>query len=114
MGARGLDKMQRVFLPMPMILPKKPQEWGKFNEKKDKMEQRLNLFLRWLQEESRIEHFKFLKKMSEAKVRTLKQQGLVMFDYLEELGKQIHELHEDITGLDRRNATIRARVSPLL
>jgi hypothetical protein len=112
--ALGLEKLQSVFMPMPMILPKKPQEWGKFNEKKDKMEQRLNLFLRWMQEESRIEHYKFLKKMSEAKVRMLKQQSLVMFDYLEALGKQIDELQKEITVLDRQNSMIRARVSPLL
>lgn len=112
--ANGLVLLQHVFLPMAMILPKKPQEWGKFNEKKDRMEQRLNHFLQWIREEARIEHYKYLKRVSEAKVRMLKNQSLTMFEYLESLNTQIAALRNEITALDRQNAMLRARVSPLL
>jgi len=112
--AHGLDKLQRFFLPMPMILPRKPQEWGVFNQKKVKMERRLDMFLKWLQEEARVRHYGFLQEMAESKERVLKQQSLVLTDYLETLDAQIQKLQEDIQELERKNAQMRSPVAPLL
>jgi len=109
-----LDKLQRFFLPMPMILPRKPQEWGVFNQKKVKMERRLDMFLRWLQEEAKMRHYGFLQEMAESKERVLKQQSLVLTDYLETLDAQIQKLQEDIQELERKNAQMRSPVAPLL
>jgi len=112
--SRGLEKLQGFFLPMPMILPKKPEEWGNFNQKKMKMERRLDLFLQWLQAEARIKHYGFLKVQAESKERVLKQQSLVLTDYLETLDQQIESLQEHIKVLERKNAHMRSHVSPLL
>jgi len=112
MGA--LDRLQRFFRPLPMIRPTKPQELLNFKQKKAKMECRLNMFLRWLQEEARIKHYQYLKRMAQAKEKNLKQQSLVLVDYLDTLDEQIVSLEKDIKVLERKNAHMRSHVSPLL
>mmetsp|Transcript_133030 Transcript_133030/g.331995 ORF Transcript_133030/g.331995 Transcript_133030/m.331995 type:complete len:1777 (-) Transcript_133030:96-5426(-) len=112
--AQGLDKLQRFFLPMPMILPRKPQEWGVFNQRKVKMERRLDMFLKWLQEEARVRHYAFLQEMAESKERVLKQQSLVLTDYLETLDNQIQKIQNDIQELERKNAQMRSPFAPQL
>ncbi|CAE8619193.1 unnamed protein product [Polarella glacialis] len=110
----SLRKLQMFFLPMPMIFPKKAQDWGAFNQKKMKMERRLNMFLRWMQEEARVQHYKFLKEMAVSKERVLKQQSLVLADYLQTLDHQIEKLQDEMKILERKNASMRSHVSPLL
>lgn len=109
-----LKKLQRFFLPRPMQLPKKPQEWGVFYQKKQKMELRLNLFLRWLEQESKIKQYKFLRDMADAKERVLKQQSLVLTDYLKTLDDQVRTVQEEIAILERKKASMRTHISPLL
>jgi len=113
-SADTLKRLQEFFLPKPMIFPKKPQEWGKFNQKKLKMESALDLFLKWLQEETRIKHYRTLKDSAAAKERVLKQQSLVLTDYLEQLDKQISKLQDDIKVLEKDNEDMRKHVLPLL
>lgn len=112
--ARTLEQVQKFFLPAPMIKPKNVQEWGSFSQKKIKMERRLDLFLRWLQEETKIRHYMYLKDSAAAKERVLKQQSLVLTSYLEELDKQIATLQDDIKHLEHRNSEMRSHVSGLL
>jgi hypothetical protein len=110
----ALKKVQEFFLPPPMIRPKSSQEWGKFDEKKTKMEKRLNLFLRLLREATRTAHYKYLKDSAKTKEKVMKQQSLVLADYLENLDKRIQELQQDIKYLERKNNEMRSHVSPLL
>jgi len=112
--AGSLEHLQRFFRPLPMITPTKPQEKLHFKEKKAKMECRLNMFLRWLQEEARIKHYEYLQRMAQAKEKNLKQQSLVLTDYLETLDEQIVNLEKEIKVLERKNAHMRSHVSPLL
>jgi len=112
--AGTLRRLQQFFLPMPMIKPKKPQEWGQFQQKKVKMEERLACFLKWLQEETEIRHYRFLKDSAAAKERVLKQQSLVLTDYLEHLDEQISKLSNDIKVLERRTAEMKEHVQPLM
>eukprot|EP00928_Gymnodinium_smaydae_P092333 TRINITY_DN7618_c0_g2_i1.p1 TRINITY_DN7618_c0_g2~~TRINITY_DN7618_c0_g2_i1.p1 ORF type:complete len:1751 (-),score=274.06 TRINITY_DN7618_c0_g2_i1:106-5358(-) len=113
-AAGTLTALQKFFLPMPMIQPKKVHEWGNFNQKKIKMERRLDLFLKMLQEETRIKYFFFLKDSASAKERVLKQQSLVLTDYLEQLDEQIGTLQDEIRVLERRSADMRMHIAPLL
>lgn len=110
----ALQKVQDFFLPPPMIRPKSAQEWGKFDEKKTKMEKRLNLFLKLLREATRTAHYKYLKDSAKTKEKVMKQQSLVLADYLENLDKRIQELQQDIKYLERKNNEMRSHVSPLL
>jgi len=110
----ALSKLQKIFKPMPMILPKKNQEWVIFNQKKQKMERRLDRWFRLLKEESRVQHYLYLKDMAVSKERVLKQQSLVLTDYLQTLDRQVDTLQEEIKALERKNASIRAHVSPLV
>lgn len=112
--ADALEKLQKLFLPMPMIQPKKAHEWSLFDHKKIRMERRLNSFLRWLQEEARVKHYQFVREMAVSKERVLKQQSLVLSDYLQTLDEQIQTLQKDMESLERKNSQIRAKVSPLL
>lgn len=112
--AGSLERLQKFFRPLPMIKPTKPQEILNFKQKKAKMECRLNMFLRWLQEEARIKHYQYLKRMAQDKEKNLKQQSLVLTDYLETLDEQIVNLEKEIKVLERKNAHMRAHVSPLL
>ncbi|CAJ1345886.1 unnamed protein product [Effrenium voratum] len=99
---------------MPMIQPKKAHEWQLFHQKKIRMERRLNSFLRWLQEEARVQHYQYVREMAVSKERVLKQQSLVLMDYLETLDKQIEKLQQEIQRLEKKNSSMRAHVSPLL
>jgi len=45
-----LGKLQDFFRPPPMVQPTRPHEQAHYSEKKTKMEQRLNLFVTWLQQ----------------------------------------------------------------
>jgi hypothetical protein len=112
--AEALQKLQQLFLPMPMILPKTAQEWNIFYARKKKMERRLNIFLGWLQEEAKIKQHHFLKEMSVSKERVLKQQSLVLADYLQTLDEEVEKLQEEIKVLERKNAAMKMHVSPLL
>lgn len=112
--ANALEKLQKLFLPMPMIQPKKVHEWSLFKHKKIRMERRLNSFLRWLQEEARVQHYQFVREMAVSKERVLKQQSLVLSDYLQTLDEQIQTLQQEMESLETRNSLIRAKVSPLL
>mmetsp|Transcript_56330 Transcript_56330/g.134438 ORF Transcript_56330/g.134438 Transcript_56330/m.134438 type:complete len:1649 (+) Transcript_56330:89-5035(+) len=112
--AQALRKLQKLFIPMPMIQPKKAHEWQLFHQKKIRMERRLNSFLRWLQEEARVQHYQYVREMAVSKERVLKQQSLVLMDYLETLDKQIEKLQQEIQRLEKKNSSMRAHVSPLL
>lgn len=112
--AGALRQLQKLFLPIPMIIPKKTQEWGIFNQKKHRMEKRLNRFFGLLQEEARLKHYEYLKDMAVSKERVLKQQSLVLTDFLESLDSQIKRLQDEIKELSRQNASIQSHVSPLL
>lgn len=112
--AEALSKLQKLFLPMPMIQPKKAHEWSLFYHKRFRMERRLNNFLRWLQEEARVQHYQFVREMAVSKERVLKQQSLVLSDYLQTLDEQIQTLQQEMESLETRNSLIRAKVSPLL
>merc|ERR1712190_681100 len=114
MGDPAITKLQHLFMPKPMIQPQKRTEWGKFEEKKKTLEKRLNLFLDWLKQEAQVQNLEFLKSMAASKERVLKQQSLVLTDYLETLDGQIENLQSEIKQLERRNAHMRSHVSPLL
>jgi hypothetical protein len=109
-----LEKIQEFFLPMPMIQPEKVSEWGNFSQKKIAMERRLDLFLKWLQEETKTKHYRFLKECATAKERVLKQQSLVLTDYLEHLDGQIEHLEKQIKDLNDKNEKMKKYVQPLL
>jgi cell division protein FtsB len=110
----ALASLQKLFLSPPMLWPKGEQDWEKYSQMKIKMETRLNLFLQWLKEEMKMKHYNFLKDSATAKERVLKQQSLVLTDYLRHLEAQIQKLQEDIKKLERRNNAMRSHVSPLL
>merc|ERR1712190_453409 len=114
MGDPAITKLQHLFMPQPMIQPQKRTEWGKFEEKKKMLEKRLNIFLDWLKQEAQVKNLEFLKDMAASKERVLKQQSLVLTDYLETLDSQIEELQAEIKKLQRKNANMRSHVSPLL
>mmetsp|Transcript_159476 Transcript_159476/g.290921 ORF Transcript_159476/g.290921 Transcript_159476/m.290921 type:complete len:1713 (-) Transcript_159476:64-5202(-) len=109
-----LEKLQKFFLPQPMIKPRSSQEWGHFDQRKVKMEKRLDLFLGLMMEETYIAHYRYLRESAKTKQKVLKQQSLVLADYLEQLDNTIKELQEEIKVLDRRNADMRTHVQPLL
>merc|ERR1712224_325151 len=109
-----LEKLQKLFLSPPMLWPKCEQDWEKYSQMKIKMETRLDYFLQWLKEEMKMKHYSFLKESATAKERVLKQQSLVLTDYLHHLETQIEKLQDDIKKLERRNAQMRSHVSPLL
>jgi len=104
----AIEKLQAFFLPMPMITPKKPQEWNAFKEKKVKLELRLDSFVKWLQEIARLQHLAYLKEMTESKERVLKQQSLVLTDYLETLDEQIKKIEEELQELEREKSRLSA------
>eukprot|EP00930_Biecheleria_cincta_P032692 TRINITY_DN2266_c0_g2_i1.p1 TRINITY_DN2266_c0_g2~~TRINITY_DN2266_c0_g2_i1.p1 ORF type:complete len:1612 (-),score=266.31 TRINITY_DN2266_c0_g2_i1:35-4837(-) len=112
--AGALKVLQKVFLPMPMIHPKKTQDWYAFYQKKEKMERRLNGFFFLLVQEAEVMHYRYLKEMAVSKERVLKQQSLVLTDYLVSLDTQIAQLHAEIISLEKRNTSIQTHVSPLL
>lgn len=109
-----LEKLQQFFLPQPMIKPRSSQEWGHFDQRKVKMEKRLDLFLGLMMEETYIAHYRYLRESAKTKQKVLKQQSLVLADYLEQLDNTIKELQEEIKVLDRRNGEMRSHVQPLL
>jgi len=109
-----LGELQNLFRPATMIRPRTPQDVSNFYQKKVKMERRLELFLNMLREETKRRHYKYLKDSARTKVKVLKQQSLVLADYLEQLNARIKELQEEIKRLERRNAQMRSHVSPLL
>eukprot|EP00930_Biecheleria_cincta_P032691 TRINITY_DN2266_c0_g1_i1.p1 TRINITY_DN2266_c0_g1~~TRINITY_DN2266_c0_g1_i1.p1 ORF type:complete len:1578 (-),score=299.86 TRINITY_DN2266_c0_g1_i1:42-4775(-) len=111
--AGALEHLQKLFVPMPMILPEKTQEWQIFNQK-NQMERRLNRFFSLLQEEARVKHFEYLKDMARSKERVLKQQSLVLTDFLETLDSQIEKLQNEIRDLNKQSASMQSHVSPLL
>eukprot|EP00929_Paragymnodinium_shiwhaense_P084240 TRINITY_DN45024_c0_g1_i1.p1 TRINITY_DN45024_c0_g1~~TRINITY_DN45024_c0_g1_i1.p1 ORF type:complete len:1707 (-),score=375.57 TRINITY_DN45024_c0_g1_i1:105-5225(-) len=109
-----LGKLQEFFQPPPMLRPKTDKDWANFKARKMQMQNRLNIFYRWLQEETRVTHYEFLKDSAIAKERVTKQQSLVLTEYLEELDEQIAKLQEDIRSLERRTKDLTAHVAPLL
>jgi len=109
-----LQKVQAFFLPPPMIRPRTQQEWGVFDQKKVKMEQRLDKFLRLLIEGTKTQHYKYLKDSAKTKEKVLKQQSLVFADYLDRLEQRIKELQQEIKVLERKNTEMRSHVAPLL
>lgn len=109
-----LKELQTFFLPPAMIRPTKVQDWANFKSKKTKMEKRLDIFLKILLEEVHIEHCRFLKQGAAAKERVLKQQSLVLTDYLEQLDEQISRLQREIDTLERKNKGMTTHVKPLL
>jgi len=109
-----LSKLQDFFRPPPMVKPTRPHEQTQYNDRKNKMEQRLNLFLRWLQQEADKKHLEYVKDMADDKEKNLKQQSLVLTDYLETLDIQIDKLETEIKELENNSARLRQHVSPLL
>jgi len=109
-----LQKVQAFFLPPPMIRPRNQQECGAFDQKKVKMEQRLDKFLRLLIESTKTQHYKYLKDSAKTKEKGLKQQSLVFADYLDRLEQRIKELQQEIKVLERKNTDMRSHVAPLL
>lgn len=109
-----LEDLQRFFLPPRMLKPKSSQEWGHFDQRKVKMEKRLDLFLGLMLEETYIAHYRYLRESAKTKQKVLKQQSLVLADYLDQLDLRIRELQEQIKVLDRRNNEMRSHVQPLL
>merc|ERR1712039_849132 len=99
-----LEKLQVFFRPPAMIYPKNDKEWRAFIQKRDNMQARLNQFLNLLVEETRTENYKFLRKSALAKERVMKQQSLVLTEYLEELDEHIAKMQKDIKRLEMRNA----------
>eukprot|EP00403_Amphidinium_massartii_P003708 CAMPEP_0178383642 /NCGR_PEP_ID=MMETSP0689_2-20121128/7105_1 /TAXON_ID=160604 /ORGANISM="Amphidinium massartii, Strain CS-259" /LENGTH=1704 /DNA_ID=CAMNT_0020003865 /DNA_START=14 /DNA_END=5129 /DNA_ORIENTATION=+ len=112
--ARALERLQTFFRPPPMHKPKKPEDWGKYNARKVKMQHRLELFLRFCKERMREEHYKYLKERAAAKDRVLKQQSIYLAEYLSDLNEHIDTLKAQITKLDEQNAKMRQHVTPLL
>lgn len=88
----GLEHAQQLFMPLPCLKPRKPADWTAFNDRKEKMEGRLRTFIQLLQVEARLERVNFLKVMAMEKERVLKQQSLVLTDYLDTLEKQIEKV----------------------
>jgi len=109
-----LKTVQAFFLPPAMIRPRTKQEMGKFDEKKVKMEQRLDKFLRLLIEGTKTQYYKYLKDSAKTKEKVLKQQSLVFADYLDRLEVRIKELQQEIKVLERKNTEMRSHVAPLL
>eukprot|EP00429_Kryptoperidinium_foliaceum_P003204 CAMPEP_0176020016 /NCGR_PEP_ID=MMETSP0120_2-20121206/9685_1 /TAXON_ID=160619 /ORGANISM="Kryptoperidinium foliaceum, Strain CCMP 1326" /LENGTH=1787 /DNA_ID=CAMNT_0017353103 /DNA_START=63 /DNA_END=5426 /DNA_ORIENTATION=- len=95
----ALDRLQKLYMPPRCQKPRKQTEWSAFNERKAKMEKRLDDFFELLKEEAEYGHSMFMKHMAEDKERGLKQQSLVLTDYLETLEKQIAKTNQE---LDKR------------
>lgn len=112
--AGALKRVQQLFLPPAMSRPKKPQEWGHFNAKKSTMEKRLDTFLQMVMEATKQRHYHFLSDSATAKERVLKQQTLVLVNYLEHLDAQVAKLQDEIKKLETKNMRIRGHVQPLL
>jgi len=110
----GLKSLQKYFLKPAMIQPKRPQEWGRFNDEKDKMEKRLDYFLKWLQAETKFKYYEYLQRCAEKKERVLRLQSCVQKSYLDQLEEQITNIKVEIRDLEHKNAEMRAHVSPLL
>jgi hypothetical protein len=113
-GVGALDEVQKFFLPPPMIKPKSMQEWQSFDQKKVKMQKRLDVFLKLLKEATHTAHYKYLKDSAKTKEKVMKQQSLVLADYLDQLEDRINKLQQEIKVLERKNAQMRSHVSPLL
>jgi len=109
-----LKQLQAFFLPPVMIRPRTPQEWAVFDQKKVKMEQRLDKFLRLIIEGARTRHYQYIKTSAKTKEKVLKQQSLVFADYLDRLEQRIKELQQEIKVLERKNTEMRSHVAPLL
>lgn len=110
----ALHKLQSFFMPKPMIHPKKLSDWAAYYKKKEKMERRLNRFFNLIIQEAELRQYQYLKEMAVAKERVLKQQSLVLNDYLVSLDSEIAQVRTEIKSLEKRNSSIQTTVSPLL
>lgn len=109
-----LKAVQEFFLMPPILYPRKPQEKKKFEEMKTTMEQQLNYIVRWLEVEAKIKHFSLLKEQTLARERVLKQQSLVLADYLAGIEEQIEMLTKEIEELNTKTVNLRKHMTPLL
>jgi len=78
------------------------------------MEKRLDFFLKWLQAETRTKYFQYLRECAYDRERALKQQGLVLHDYMEKLNQKISSVEVEIRTLEQKNNEMRTYVAPLL
>lgn len=111
---KAFDRLQAFFLPPKMIRPRTHIELNNFDTKKQKMEHRLDIFLHLIMAETYAKHYEYLKECAKIKEKVLKQQSLVLADYLDKLDSRIKELQAEIKVLERRNVQMRTHVSPLL
>lgn len=109
-----LAEVRDFFRLPPILYPKKPEEKKNFEESKQNMEIRLNHVLRWLEAESKLKHYALLKDQALARERVLKQQSLVLADYLEGLENSIEDLRKEIAELNSSTQNLRKHVTPLL
>eukprot|EP00927_Polykrikos_kofoidii_P053585 TRINITY_DN48191_c0_g1_i1.p1 TRINITY_DN48191_c0_g1~~TRINITY_DN48191_c0_g1_i1.p1 ORF type:complete len:1787 (+),score=242.54 TRINITY_DN48191_c0_g1_i1:701-5362(+) len=105
---RLLDRIHNAFVPEPMPLPTRVRDRQLLNRKKLDFERQMGAFYQWLSEETTLRHLSYLKDSAIAKERSMKQQTLILTEYLEHLDEQIQSitnhikvLHEHLTSLRR-------------
>mmetsp|Transcript_249 Transcript_249/g.809 ORF Transcript_249/g.809 Transcript_249/m.809 type:complete len:1700 (-) Transcript_249:20-5119(-) len=96
-----LDKVQHIFLPAPTPEPKRHRERVAFANRKRGMENRLDGFLRLLQMEAKKGYYGFLGQMAKQKETVLKQQSLVLTDYLQTLEDQHRKVQEKVKDSEK-------------
>merc|ERR1712194_67095 len=96
----AIRDVQELFLAPAMVKPRTNAEEERLEKAKIDFERRLNVFLGLLEQEARLQHLTTLSAMAKAKERVLKQQGLVLLDYLETLDKQIENVQLEKKNLE--------------
>lgn len=110
----ALQELQEFYMPPAMIRPKKTEDYGEFSKRRKRMGDRLHTFLLLLEEITKQKSYEFLKERAACKERVLKQQSLVLMEYLQNLNDQITKLDEEIADFEAKSSKMRQHVSPLL
>jgi len=106
-----LEKLQHMFLPPPAPAPKNPKQWKALKHRKLKMERRLEEFFQLIILETRAKLYCQLQEMAVSKEQVMRQQSLVLTDYLETLDSQISKLQEEKHELDRSTMQLRSSMA---
>jgi len=109
-----IDELQKAFRPPQMIKPKSPGAWEKFYAKQRKMERRLDLFLRILQNATRKQHYEYLRNSAKMKQKVMKKQTLALLEYMDRLEKDMKAVNADIKNIEQKNEDMQNQLRPLI
>jgi hypothetical protein len=80
----------------------KLKEWKGSGRKWKKIVKRLDLFVRWVEQEAECKHLSVLRTGTEAREKKVKCQTLALNDYLDKLNERIAHLEGEVKAIDRK------------